>query len=1007
MEDNSEDTMSRQRVSPSLQFLITALIAFSLTYTTIRASGPVGATPGVDTITVAHPRAFQRVTDARTYIAGLVPAKTFVVTSTLDLPDTSLTDGIFFPPTFRAAIENANLNPDFDRIEFDFGGGGTVGISSQLPTVSQPCIIDGAGTGTSPVIIDGTAAGVSPGVWINANGCVVQNLEIQNFNGAGLVVGSTVGHRDMIVQNVRTHHNNGAGINVNELRNGLIGGTAPDETNRIYSNSGTGGHGISFTGLFLNNDSNVVIGNWIGTTNGFDSAGNSRRGLYLESGRNNIISNNIIVASEYGNVLIGDASLTPDIGNVVEYNLIGVAGDGTTALVDQTGTATGIVHGYSQSDTIRSNVISGHPYEGVYCQADTYDMVIDSNLIGSSWDTTTTVWNGFEAIRLTGRGHMLRGNIVNGSSRGISIRNPGDSMTVQGNWAGRHASYPGLTANSYGIFIQGTANLIGGPDPSDANVCSWNGSGIWMRGAACSLNVIQNNTIGLNQARTDSVPNGFNGIGIQGSASNNRIIDNVIGANWASGIYVVNLSTQEPHDNIIQGNYIGVSPVGLTSFPNEWGISLENTAHNVIGGLGANQFNRIMTNNQEGVWISGDSNQILNNIIIQNGLTGVNVVGGVANTIRLNTIDDNGLLGIDLNSDSVTANDGLGDLDVGPNELQNFPVIDSIRSGGADIVYGNLGAAASTTYMLDLYVSTTCDTTGYGEGEYWVDSAEVTTDALGFVAFSLDITGAFAGGQPFLTITATDPDGNTSEFCQCDTVSSSGGGGGADTVDVAVIKTSNADTVNLSDTVIYTITVKNGGPSAATPVGMNDTLPVGITYLEHAIGLGSCSFAGNVLSCNIPSLASGDSTVITLTARADAPGTTLNRALAGASQTEANPIDNKDSAEVFVRNSVAVDDRGDQIIPSTFALGANYPNPFNPVTAFTYDLPEAAVVRIEIYNVLGRTVRTLVDGRRAAGRYTVQWDGRGDKGNPVSSGVYLYRIKAGSFTATRRMVLLK
>ena len=94
-------------------------------------------------------------------------------------------------------------------------------------------------------------------------------------------------------------------------------------------------------------------------------------------------------------------------------------------------------------------------------------------------------------------------------------------------------------------------------------------------------------------------------------------------------------------------------------------------------------------------------------------------------------------------------------------------------------------------------------------------------------------------------------------------------------------------------------------------------------------------------------------------------------------------------------------------LPDRFSLEQNMPNPFNPSTAIGYQLPEAGMVRLAIYNLIGQEVRVLVNERRNAGSFTATWDGTDALGRRVASGIYLYRIQAGSFSATKRMLLLK
>jgi hypothetical protein len=96
-----------------------------------------------------------------------------------------------------------------------------------------------------------------------------------------------------------------------------------------------------------------------------------------------------------------------------------------------------------------------------------------------------------------------------------------------------------------------------------------------------------------------------------------------------------------------------------------------------------------------------------------------------------------------------------------------------------------------------------------------------------------------------------------------------------------------------------------------------------------------------------------------------------------------------------------------QSTPTEFALMQNFPNPFNPETTVKYNLAETADVHLQIYNIVGQVVRTLVADRQAAGRYQVRWDGMDDRGAAVSSGIYFYQITAGKFQDVKRLMLLK
>jgi hypothetical protein len=93
--------------------------------------------------------------------------------------------------------------------------------------------------------------------------------------------------------------------------------------------------------------------------------------------------------------------------------------------------------------------------------------------------------------------------------------------------------------------------------------------------------------------------------------------------------------------------------------------------------------------------------------------------------------------------------------------------------------------------------------------------------------------------------------------------------------------------------------------------------------------------------------------------------------------------------------------------PERFTLAPNYPNPFNAGTVIGYGLPHDARVELAVYNVCGQRVRTLVDGIRPPGHHRARWDGAGEDGRPLASGLYVCRMRAGGFTGTRKMILLR
>ncbi len=107
-----------------------------------------------------------------------------------------------------------------------------------------------------------------------------------------------------------------------------------------------------------------------------------------------------------------------------------------------------------------------------------------------------------------------------------------------------------------------------------------------------------------------------------------------------------------------------------------------------------------------------------------------------------------------------------------------------------------------------------------------------------------------------------------------------------------------------------------------------------------------------------------------------------------------------------VPTAVGDDDNGPSV-PNQFVLGQNYPNPFNLATNISYVVPERAHITLDVFNILGQKVRTLVDEDKPVGRYVAGWDSMNDQGETVASGIYLYRLKTDKAVLTRKMILLK
>jgi titin len=304
-----------------------------------------------------------------------------------------------------------------------------------------------------------------------------------------------------------------------------------------------------------------------------------------------------------------------------------------------------------------------------------------------------------------------------------------------------------LGNSEHGIFVSNIPNnTIGGTSDSERNLLSGNGNhGISIQSSSATGNVVQGNYIGTDVNGTSALGNSWSGINLQDAPSNtiggtSPGARNLISGNTWHGVRIYGATST---GNLIQGNYIGTGATGSETLGNSrYGVNIASDASdNDIGGTSSDQANVIAHNSWDGIYVSA----------------------GTGNLFAYNSIFDNGGLGIDLGSDGPNTNDA-DDPDAGPNNLQNYPVLDSvIPSSGQTTVAGTLDSTPNTTFRLEFFYNSAQDPSGYGEGETFLGSASVTTDGNGDAAFSETFPTELTTGTP-VSATATDPDNNTSEF---------------------------------------------------------------------------------------------------------------------------------------------------------------------------------------------------------------------------------------------------
>jgi parallel beta-helix repeat protein len=381
------------------------------------------------------------------------------------------------------------------------------------------------------------------------------------------------------------------------------------------------------------------------------------------------------------------------------------------------------------------------------------DNVLEACFIGTDPTGTIAHGNGTGVSLTAGvSGNVVggsaagAGNLISGNSAGIAST-AGGANVIQGNLIGTDITGNSIIPNGDGISLTATTGfLIGGSNPGEGNVISGStGDGIHISiGGGCT---IKGNKIGTNAAGTEALANQY-GVHLSGAPSV------VIGGNFNSG-----------DGNLISGNLLdGVyitGTVGAVVKGNTIGTDLVSGTQPLGNGSNGVEIDQNSTDSLVGSGTNGEANVIAWNL---NGVLNY----GVRNAIRGNPIFFNGRLGIDNAPLGVTKNDA-GDGDTGANMLQNFPFISSVDYGTTTLtVHGILKSAPNTTYDLDIFESPSCTPHPRDllQSAFYLGTQQVTTDGSGDAPFDLVVNDNNAPSQPPISMTASDPLGNTSEFSQ-------------------------------------------------------------------------------------------------------------------------------------------------------------------------------------------------------------------------------------------------
>lgn len=532
------------------------------------------------------------------------------------------------------------------------------------------------------------------------------------------------------------------------------------------------------------------------------NSGGGSHGFRILSGDTLIRGFTINKFTGYGISIEGGAS------NMVRGNFIGTDRTGTTNKGNSTGgillfrSAGNVIGGLNAGDR---NVISGTNNVGVVIlDASSSNNVVAGNFVGTDPTGTLRRGNTLNGVLISdARNNIIGGtspaarNVISGNGQsGVYLLGNASGNIVSGNYIGTDVSGTLSLSNVVdGVTIYGAAsNTVGGIDASAANVISGNFErGIFLSGGA-RQNSVSYNRIGTDVTGRAALGNGFAGVGISGASNNLIGIGNIISGNKQSGVAI---GTNSP-GNIVQGNFIGLDITGTNALTNLfYGVNINSSPNNVIGGTNAAARNVISGNLRTGIYISGTNtagNTVLGNFIgtsasgktsIANADGGVridapgNIIGGKSaesrNVISGNTRNGVYIFGSIAASNIVSGNFVGVDAD-GTNALGNsaagigitnapFNTIGGTNAGERNIVSGNAdsgvsigGSNATGNRLLGNFIGT--DVTGTAAIPNQIGGVGIYGAPTNFIGGTTSGAGNLISGNKAVGVAIGDAGGN-------------------------------------------------------------------------------------------------------------------------------------------------------------------------------------------------------------------------------------------------------